>query len=106
MSYDVRLSIDTGGERPATVSEWRDPTYNLAEMFAAALGCELCDLAGKTGAECVPLIRKAITAMQDDPSKFKALNPPNGWGDYADALSFFNLFLDDCLSHPKATVSV
>ena len=106
MSYDVQLSIDTGGDAPAVVSETRCPTYNLAPMFKEALGCGLREVAGKTGAECIPLIRSAIAAMQADPGKFKALIPPNGWGSYEGALEFFELLLDDCARHPRATLEV
>lgn len=106
MSYDVWLEIDTGGERPARVSESLDPTYNLAPMFALALGMGLRDLTGKTGADAQPILRKAVAAMETDPRRFRALNSPNGWGSYDGALEFFRLFLADCVAHPKASIHI
>lgn len=106
MSYDVCLTIDTGGENPANVSEYRCPTYNLDPMFRKALGFGLRDLQDRLADDIIPDLRRAIAAMQDRPTEFKQLNPENGWGTYEGALSFFQAFLQDCLSHPKATVNI
>ena len=106
MSYDVTLTVDTGGQYPARVTETRTPTYNLGPMFEDALGFPLRNLNGLKGLECVPLLRVAIAAMQDDPARFKKLNPENGWGSYEGALKFFQGFLEECIEHPKAIVSV
>lgn len=106
MSYDVRLEIDTGGENPADLTEWRDPTYNLGPMFSLALGAPFRSFDGKIAGEFIPFLRSAIAAMEDSPAKFKELNPKNGWGDYDGALTFFREFLVDCLKHPKATVRI
>ena len=106
MSYDVRLTIDTGGENPASVSKWRTPTYNLAPMFSKALGFGLRTLQDKLAGDAIPDLRRAIAAMQDDPAEFKKLNPENGWGNYEGALAFLQAFLADCLEHPKATVNI
>lgn len=106
MSYDVWLEVDTGGEHPHRISEYFEPTYNLAPMFALALGIGLRDLTGKTGAEAQPILRRGIAAMEADPAPFEALNPSNGWGSYAGALKFLKLFLAECEAHPKAVVHI
>ena len=112
MSYDVRLSIHTGGEYPAAVTETRSPTYNLAPMFREALGRSMRShdggpsLAGMLAKDALPVLRAAITAMEADPDRFRSLNPPNGWGSYESALSFFREFAEECEQHPLATVEV
>lgn len=106
MSYDVWLEIDTGGEYPHRVTDSMDPTYNLGPMFAAALGRPIRSLTGMSAAEALPVLRGAIAAMQADPARFKALNPPNGWGDYTGALDFMEWFASVCADHPKAMVHI
>jgi hypothetical protein len=106
MSYDVWLEIDTGGKYPARVSETYSPTYNLGPMFQLALGLGLRELTGASALVALPILRNAIAAMESGPERFKALNPPNGWGNYEVALEFLKLFLADCEQHPKATVHI
>jgi len=36
VSFSVSLTIDTGGEYPATIADLGNPTYNLTPMFIAA----------------------------------------------------------------------
>lgn len=104
MSYDIRLEIDTGGPHPAAVTEYRNPTYNLAEMFAAALRTKsIRDLEGKTGAETAQQLREAVDDMRARPEHFEQFNPPNGWGDYDGAVETLEWMLGAALSHPKAT---
>jgi len=106
MSYDIQLVIDTGGERPASVTECKSPTYNLAPMFAKALGHSIRDLAGQQAGEVIGTLRDAIAAMEDRPADFKKLNPENGWGSYEGALETLRWLLAECLQHPKATVEI
>ena len=106
MSYDCRLVIDTGGRVPASVTEWLNPTYNLGPMFEAALGSPLYELDGQLAAKAAPVLAQAIASMRLEPGRFEALNPPNGWGTYEDALEFLETFLSHCVAHPKATVKI
>lgn len=106
MSYDIRLVIDTGGEYPAAVTETISPTYNLAPMFAEALGRRIRDLDGMPAAEVAPLVAAALALMEADPERFRALNPPNGWGSYESAVRALTWLRDACAEHPKATVQV
>lgn len=106
MSYDIRLVIDTGGEFPAAVTETKSPTYNLYEMFIMALGKPIRELDGQLASDVIPVLRTAIASMEDNPAKFKKLNPPNGWGSYSGALDSLRWLLEQCLQHPKATVQI
>lgn len=109
MSYDVYLTIDTGGDRPAIVTEICSPTYNLAPMLRAALGTDMRDhgegsLDGMLASDALRIVKRALESMALDPERFKALNPPNGWGTYEDCVEFLQWLHDACTDNPKATV--
>ena len=106
MSYDIRLEIDTGGESPASVTEWKSPTYNLGPMFSLALGEAIRSLDGKTGEDCKPILRRGIAFMQDKPNECKKLEPENGWGSYEGAFETLVWLLEQCCNHPKAMVKI
>jgi hypothetical protein len=105
VSYDIWLQIDTGGPEPATVTEGRNMTSNVAPMWRLA-GADLADFHDRTAGECVPLLRAAIADMEDRPGKYRPLNPDNNWGSYETCLRFLRELLDDFVRHPKATVAV
>lgn len=105
MSYDIWLTIDTGGSEPAQVTEGRNMTSNVAPMWRKA-GADLADFEGKTAGECIPLLRTAIAAMEDDPGTYRLMNPENGWGSATSCVQYLRDLLSDFVRHPKATVSV
>ena len=111
MSFNVNVAIDTGGESLTSIGPSMDVTYNLSPMFCLALekhGCEggLRDLDGERCETAEGVIDAALVAMKANPALFKALDPPNGWGDYDGAVEFLNKLRERCLEHPKATVLV
>lgn len=106
MSYDIRLEIDTGGEEMARVTETRSPTYNLSEMFEAALGQPISSLRGMSASKCAPIVRRAVERMKERPDVYRAYNPPNGWGSYEGAVESLSWLLEQCEAHPKATVHI
>jgi len=111
VSYDVYLEIDTGGPHRAAVTDTQSPTYNIGPMLREALGVKMqrgdgsvpC-LDGMLASEALPLVRKALDVMAAEPDRFKAMNPPNGWGSYDNAVEFLRWLHDACMDHPKATV--
>ena len=80
-------------------------TYNLAPMFRAA-GLGVRSLNDMPCSEALEPLRLAIKAMEDDPPKFKSLNPPNGWGDYDSGLEFLREVRAMCVEHPADTLVV
>ena len=86
MSWSAYLIDDRGHYE----GEWNytHNTNGMANMAAVAQGWLLSDdcwwttLDGKSGPQGVSLINDIITAMEANPSDYRALNPPNGWGDY------------------------
>ncbi|MGH3549017.1 MAG: hypothetical protein ACRDQU_13080 [Pseudonocardiaceae bacterium] len=102
MSYWVYLVID--GPEPACLTG-RNMTSNVAPMWRRA-GADLAEFDGCAAAEVLPALRTAIAAMEDHQAAYKAMNPPNGWGDYASCLEFLCELVLDFTAHPKATVVV
>lgn len=104
MSYDVYLTIDTGGPEPAWLTDW-NYTSNCAGMWRAA-GCDIAEFHGKPAAELGAALRTAIDNLTGDPGKYDEMNPPNGWGSRASLVVALARLADDCGNHPLATVSV
>jgi hypothetical protein len=106
MSYDVWLTIDTGGPEPAVVG--RDSwgyTSNCAPMWRAA-GADLGEFDGKLAGDCARLLRSAIVRMKAIPATFEAMNPENGWGSYKTLVPALERLLKEFELHPLATVRV
>lgn len=108
MSYDIELymNIDTGAPEPHwfTVADIGNYTSNVAPMWGDALGHRLADLKEKTASDALPALQRAVAALEADPAKYEAMNPPNGWGDYQGALDYLRRLRDACAEHPKATI--
>jgi len=49
-------------------------------------------------------LTKAVAMMQDDPKRFKAFNPVNGWGSYDAFLPWLEELLEGCKKYPRAKV--
>lgn len=103
MSYDVFLapSKDRNGEELF----WANYTSNCAPMWRAA-GADLADMDGKPARRCGGIIGLAVRIMQNDPARFKAMNPANGWGDYDSCIRFLETVAAACEENPEATVQV
>lgn len=95
MSYDLSVECQHCGSKV-----WhRDPTYNLAAMFAAALGSSIRDLDGRPAHECVDRLAAAVSDMEAQPDYYKQFNPKNGWGNYDGALEILREMRDRCASN-------
>lgn len=105
MSHNVYLCIDTGGKEPVTVFG-SDCTSNVSGMWADALGYPLAELDGRTAVDAIDDLRRAAWRMANNPDKYRAMNPPNGWGNYEGARDYITEILEACLAHPKTTIAV
>lgn len=105
MSYDVSLVINTGKQMHEVV-EVGNYTYNVGPMFYKALGVGLGDLEGVVASEAIPRLRAAVADMVDNPVPYEAMNPSNGWGDYAGALRYLRKLLECCEENPLCTIHV
>jgi hypothetical protein len=73
-------------------AEWFNYTHNAGPMIYAALdgaGIELAEeerwwqrLSGMSGPESRGYLGAIITHLEADPARFRAMDPPNGWGCY------------------------
>jgi len=85
-------------------------THNLNKMAAEAGLYEHLwrpDELGITKAqELIEPLREGLKALGSDPERFKALNPPNGWGTYEGLIRFVAGYLQACEQWPDATVRV
>lgn len=116
MSYDISIA---GIEEPGNY------TYNVDPMFAMALdgdaqkgvqdGADLLlrrkdpalkRFIGKRAgdADVIDQLLSAVSAMEGEPERFRALNPANGWGDYEGAVDYMRRFYLACERHPDATI--
>lgn len=51
----------------------------------------------------IPL-EKGIKELEGNPDKYKAFNPPNGWGDYEGFIRFCKTVLQKCRKYPDAVI--
>ena len=105
MSYDISLTVDTGGTEPAAVWDGWNYTTNCARMWRKA-GADLAEFDGGVAGECLPVLEAAITEMAANPAEYTAMNPPNGWGSYESLLPALRELAAGFRAHPKATVRV
>ena len=140
MSYDISLVpfehykhrtciLDDEDDcaRCATYVDVGNITYNIAPMWADALGHVAADdtdpnpfgawMRGKReigigvfeGAPCVEAagpLADAVQRMRDNPEHYKAMNPPNGWGNYEGALEFLDRLAQMCVAHPSHRITI
>ncbi len=105
MSYDIYLTIDTGGPEHALVTDGWNYTSNCAPMWRQA-GADLATFHARKAGDCLPVLDAAIAAMRADPDTFRKMDPPNGWGSYDSLLPQLEALAEDLRRHPNATVAV
>lgn len=105
MSLDVTLTAVR-----TTKIYSRNITHNLGRMASEAGIYEHLwrpdELGIKTAGELVEPLRRGLELLMSDPERFKAMNPPNGWGSYDGLVDFVNDYLHTCIENPDAAVSV
>lgn len=75
-------------------------TYNLTPMFreAGLFPAVHSDLYAAPCSEVAGVADAALRRLEADPERFRALNPPNGWGNYEGAVEFVRHLRDLCSS--------
>lgn len=81
-------------------------THNLADMAeeAGLYHWLWRPEPGTTAKDLVEPLRAGITAMHADPARFRAHDPPNGWGSYDAFLPWLESLLAACEENLDATV--
>jgi hypothetical protein len=100
MSYGVSVTY------PAVTSENFNYTYNCGPMFDDVLPGGINGLHGLAAPEALERIKVALEKMHANPEKYRAMNPPNGWGDYHGAMTFLHDIKSACLRHPDGTLDI
>jgi len=85
-------------------------THNLIEMASEARIYRAVwrpDENGiKKAEQLIEPLSKGIAEMENDPERFKAFNPTNGWGSYETFLPWLRRYLKACQENPSALVRV
>jgi hypothetical protein len=112
MSLDVYLQfeVDTGGPELRTFTIFEASYTHNCNLMAEAAGlytyvwrpdeCEDVWVAG----DLIEPLRHGIRLMEDEPDRFIALNPSNGYGSYDTFLPWLRRYLEACIENPKATI--
>ena len=105
MSLDIYLEA----VRPTEVY-WANITHNLGTMAGeAGIYKHLWrpEEIGITKAHqlIVPLT-EGLARLRADSAKYRAFNPPNGWGSYEGLVEFVEAYLNACGREPDADVRV
>ena len=85
MSNDIEIvrdACDKCGRGETRTEDEINLTYNLSPMLRAAGAKPWVDYAGKPAREVGEEILAVLDRMAEDPEKWRAMNPSNGWGDY------------------------
>jgi hypothetical protein len=105
MSADYWMIVDLydceGTPVPADrmVGQW-EITYNLGQMLKAAGFLDWKVLRNMTGREAAPVLGGVLDALQANPVRYQAMNPPNGWGSYDGLLKDIKSMHQACLDFP------
>jgi len=116
MSLDVDLFRITPACEHCGREEDRDHlysaniTHNLGEMAKEAgiyMHLWRPEEIGITKAEqLIAPLRAGLELMKADPTRFKKLDPPNGWGSYIHFIPWIQNYLKACEDAPYAEVEV
>lgn len=102
MSYGVYTE---GGDPELSLGDW-SYTYNVRPMLERA-GLESLHRIDGLRADIAALVVAAIvTRMDADMPTYRALNPPNGWGDADELLERLRALRDYLAEDGEATVRV
>lgn len=59
----------------------------------------------KAGQLIEPL-KIGLKELEDNPEKYKALNPANGWGNFEGLVNFVKSYLSACIQYPDADIEL
>lgn len=80
-------------------------TSNMYPMMKEA-GFDWSEMEGKTGKEALEWLAQLIGELEVKPSKFKDMNPSNGWGNYDGFLHYLRRMAEWCEKRPDGFVHI
>lgn len=105
MSLDIWIKSKCEHCGSSSSKKEHNYTYNCSPMWKGA-GWNHEQFENKRASEMAPYLAQAIAVMSLRPDEYRAMNPPNGYGDYEGCLEFLRELLADCLEHPDAIVEM
>lgn len=99
MSYDIEIGVRVyGTDLYARIAEpeYANPTYNLGQMFRAATGWNYEQGKWYRCEDVMPNICRGISELVLKSSKYKVLEPSNGWGTIQGAIECLES-MRDCI---------
>jgi len=107
MSWDLMPFVHVDGHRINLRPHAWNYTHNTNQMIRKAGFTEWpYDVDGMDGITFTKKLGDAITSLNDDPDKFTAMNPENGWGDYVGILDILREIHEVAVKFPSATWDV
>lgn len=100
MSYDVSIYVDD------VEVFWSNYTSNVAAMWRAGLGRSIADYDQAPCVEAAGPLAAGARRMEALRADLLPLEPENGWGTYAGALTFLQSIATEAAKHPTGTLSV
>lgn len=99
MSYDIEIGVriyDTDLYVCIAEPKYSNPTYNLGQMFRAATGWNFEQGKWYRCEDVINDIQQGISELVIRPSKYKTLEPKNGWGTISSAVECLES-MRDCI---------
>lgn len=99
MSWDIYIKVDVcpACGRGDDYLYDRNYTSNMWPMLQKA-GWHFDLINDKSTKEAYPQLRELIGKLEAYPAEYRALNPPNGWGDYDSFVEMLKEFAANCLA--------
>lgn len=102
MGLDIWLT-----EKVETEVVSKNITHNVNKMWIEAGIYEaLYESEGKTAKDIIPILIKGLENMVQNPSKYKKLNPTNGWGSYDGAVRWLTDLIIEFKDYPDGIIGI
>lgn len=106
MSWDIWLTTELDGH-DIEVGESFNYTHNCNGMIRDTGFDEWpSEVDGWVSGDLARQLDLAIRKLEEDPKKYRAMNPSNGWGDYDSLLRVLRQVRDQCRTYPSAKVRI
>lgn len=105
MGWSFNIDIDAGGSHPINYDQNINYTHNTTKMLFD-VGIDIYKIDGKPASEVRSIFAIGLKKLEADPSKYKAMNPDNGWGSYSGLLEVMQKVIDSCDEAPKGIARV
>ena len=115
MSWDYYIVVKTEEGEPVIVGDGggrNNYTSNVSGMYRKAFSkvkettFQLDDLDNMKCKDALPLLRRAIEEMENNPADYIPMNPENGWGNYGGAIDYLRRIAKDCIGHDRAWIEI